>query len=109
MDKKMTKEKEVNISFDVFWNLYEKRVGDKTKLEKKWLTLTDQDRQQIIDYIPKYKQSQPDKQYRKNPETFLNNKSWNDEIIITVKENQSKKINNEIAADNLMRRIREDK
>jgi len=25
--------------------------------------------------------STPDKQYRKNPETYLNNKSWNDEII----------------------------
>ncbi len=32
-------------------------------------------------YIPKYKAAQPNKQYRKNPETFLNNKSWNDELI----------------------------
>ena len=36
-----------------------------------------------MNYIELYKQSQPDKQFRKNPETFLNNKSWNDEIINT--------------------------
>lgn len=67
----------VNIEFDVFWDLYDKKVGDKTKLIKKWNHLTDSDRQTIIDYIPKYVKARPDKQFRKNPETFFNNKSWN--------------------------------
>jgi hypothetical protein len=34
-----------------------------------------------MDYIPKYKIAQPDKKFRKDPQTFLNNKSWLDEII----------------------------
>ncbi len=72
---------DVNIDFDWFWNDYDKKVGDKQKLKKKWNKLTDEERQNAMNYIDLYKQSVPDKQFRKNPETFLNNKSWNDEII----------------------------
>jgi predicted phage replisome organizer len=68
-------------SFDEFWNEYDKKIGDKSKLSKKWDKLSKDIKKQIIDYIPFYKQSQPNKQYRKNPETFLNNESWNDELI----------------------------
>jgi hypothetical protein len=32
-------------------------------------------------YIPKYKASKPNKQYRLNPEKFLIDKRWNDEAI----------------------------
>tara|TARA_R110000744_G_scaffold148351_2_gene261413 strand:- start:22265 stop:22924 length:660 start_codon:yes stop_codon:yes gene_type:complete len=74
-------------AFDFFWNLYDKKVGDKEKVFKKWIKLSTEEKQLINDYIPKYKISQPEKRYRKNPETFLNNKGWNDEIII---ENNSK-------------------
>ena len=34
-----------------------------------------------MNYLPAYINSTLDKQYRKNPETFLNSKGWNDEII----------------------------
>lgn len=71
----------VNVPFNDFWNLYDKKVGEKNKLLKKWLKLTDAERVNIMAYIPQYLVAQPDKKYRKNPETFLNNKSWNDEII----------------------------
>jgi hypothetical protein len=71
----------VNIEFDVFWELYDKKVGDKSKLIKKWNHLSDSDRQAIIDYIPKYIKAQADKHFRKNPEKFLINRSWLDEII----------------------------
>lgn len=73
--------KDINVDFDFFWNDYDKKVGDKEKIKKKWESLSDQDREDIMTYIPLYKQAQPDKQYRKNPDTFLNNKSWKDEII----------------------------
>lgn len=79
--KPITNKLEVNISFVDFWNAYDKKVGDKTKLERKWNSLSDSERVAIMEHIPKYKASQPDKQYRKNPETYLNQKSWNDEII----------------------------
>jgi len=71
----------VNVPFDSFWDLYDKKVGEKGKLFKKWLKLSDDERVKIIEHIPQYKLAQPDKKYRKNPETYLNNKSWNDEII----------------------------
>ena len=67
--------------FSEFWDDYDKKVGERSKLEKKWENVSNHDRETIKNYLPKYKASEPDKKYRKNPETFLNNKSWNDEII----------------------------
>ena len=71
----------VNVPFDDFWNLYDKKLGDKDKIEKKWQSLKDSDREAIMKHLPLYKKSQPNKKYRKDPATYLNNKSWNDEII----------------------------
>ena len=68
--------------FEKFWIAYDKKVGNKKKLLKKFSKLSDKEIEGIFKYIPKYKEAQPDKKFRKNPETFLNNKSWNDEIII---------------------------
>lgn len=78
--------KRINIAFSVFWDMYDKKVGEKGKLEKKWNDLSEKDRVAIIEYLPKYKSANPDKAYRKDPQTFLNNKSWNDEIIIKLAE-----------------------
>jgi len=80
-NRTITINQNINIDFEWFWNDYDKKVGDKQKLKKKWNKLTDIERQNAMNYIDLYKQSVPDKQFRKNPETFLNNKSWNDEII----------------------------
>lgn len=71
----------LNISFERFWNLYDKKVG-KPKSEVLWKKLTDVERTLVIDYIPKYKNAQPDKSFRKNPDVFLRNKAWKDEIIV---------------------------
>jgi hypothetical protein len=90
--KKVNKEKkEINIPFLDFWNLYDKKT-DRDKSENKWKNLSDLDRVKIMKYIPGYKISQPDKKYRKNPVTFFNNKSWNDEIIGDVKRKQSRRV-----------------
>ena len=80
-NRTITINENINIYFELFWNDYDKKVGDKQKLKKKWNKLTDEERQNAMNYLDLYKQSVPDKQFRKNPETFLNNKSWNDEII----------------------------
>ena len=69
------------IDFDTFWNLYDKKVGKKDKIIKKWDKLKKEDQEKVLEHVKKYKQSQPEKQYRKNPETYFNNESWNDEII----------------------------
>ncbi len=68
-------------AFENFWNDYDKKVGDRKKIEKKYNSISENDRLLIKEHIPKYKESQPEKQFRKNPETYLNQKSWNDEII----------------------------
>ena len=72
---------ENSIDFEIFWNLYDKKVGKKEKIKSKWDKLTKEIQQKILDYLPEYIKSQPNKQFRKHPETFLNNESWNDEII----------------------------
>jgi hypothetical protein len=72
---------DINISMDDFWDLYDKKVGDKIKIEKKWIALRGYERVKAMDYIPNYKISQPDKKYRLNPETFINQKGWNNELI----------------------------
>ena len=75
------KELILNISFNTWWDLYDKKVGSKTKLESKWNKLTDDQRTQAIKHTKEYIIAQPDKQYRKNPDTYLNNESFYDEII----------------------------
>lgn len=77
-----------NISFDTWWDLYDKKVGSKTKLQNKWNKLTDDQRTQAIKHTKEYKIAQPDKQYRKNPDTYLNNESFYDEIIKPKEFNQ---------------------
>jgi uncharacterized protein YdaU (DUF1376 family) len=77
----VNEDKNINIDFDFFWNDYDKKVGDKQKLKNKWNKLSDKDRNDIMNYLPLYIEAVPDKQFRKNPETFLNNKSWLDEIV----------------------------
>jgi hypothetical protein len=72
--------KEPNIPFELFWTIYDKKI-EKQKCEKLWKKLSDEDRTAIMAYIPKYKEAQPEKQYRKHPETFLTHRAWEDEII----------------------------
>jgi hypothetical protein len=69
------------LPFEDFWNLYDKKVGEKTKISKKYKEISEADRQRIKAHVPLYKEAQPDKRYRKDPQTYINNKSWNDEII----------------------------
>lgn len=75
------KEVKDEYTFERAWNLYEKKVGCKAKLEKKWNSMSKKDRKAAIEYIPLYVISQPDKQYRKNFQTFLNQRGWEDELI----------------------------
>jgi hypothetical protein len=100
-NRTITINENINIDFEWFWNEYDKKVGDKQKLKKKWNKLTDIERQNAMNYIDLYKQSVPDKQFRKNPETFLNNKSWNDEIIRTTPNIGRKLTYSEQQASNL--------
>lgn len=71
---------EEQYTFDEFWNDYDKKL-DKQSCIRLFKKISKSDRLAIKDYIPQYKDAQPDKQFRKNPQTFLRNRSWEDEII----------------------------
>ena len=80
-EKVQEKEKEeIYPTFIDFWNLYDKKI-DKDSCESKWSKLSQKEKEQIIEYLPSYIQSTPDKTFRKHPKTFLNNKSWTNELI----------------------------
>jgi len=85
---KEKKEKKINIEFDIFWNLYDKKVGDNKSCEKKWNNLKDEQRDKIIKTIPKFIQQFEDKQFQPYPYTYLNGERWNDEVEAT-KQNSS--------------------
>jgi len=85
---KESKEKEKKIVFARFWDLYDKKV-DKHKCIGYWDKLTNEEIELIFQHIPRYKISQPDKQFRKDPKSYLYNRSWENEIIDKTKTNGS--------------------
>lgn len=68
-----------NIPFEIFWNLYDKKTG-KSKSEAKWNKLTEEEKKIIIESVPKYVATITDKQFQKDPLTYLNGRHWEDEI-----------------------------
>lgn len=97
-NEKNEKKEEMLYDFEEFWEDYEKKVGEKNKIAKKWEALKEEERLLIKEHVKSYKLSTPDKKFRKNPETYLNNKSWLDEIITestSVKSNVKQWINPE--------------
>lgn len=76
-----TNNKTINSDFEKFWNLYDKK-SDRKKCFEKWNRLNKYEKDKIFETLPNYIKSTPDKQYRKNPLTYLNGEVWNDEIII---------------------------
>lgn len=75
-------------SFDDFWEKYDKKE-DRIKCEKKWKTIKQGAREKIMEHLELYVRSTPDKKYRKNPITYLNNQSWENEIILPQNGKQS--------------------
>jgi len=67
-------------TFDQFWDLYDKKTG-RIKCEAKYKKLSAADKEKIFTHIPGYKLSTPDVKFRKDPFTYLSNRSWEDEFI----------------------------
>ena len=67
--------------FQDFWDLYDKKI-DRDKAYKKFCKLSKKDIAAIMIHIPKYKISQPIKKYRKDPCTYLNNNSRENEVVM---------------------------
>lgn len=79
--KKIILDKDDEYTFDNIWNLYDKKVGCKEKLRKKWNSMSKADRKAATEYVPLYVMTTEDKKYRKNFQTFLNQRGWEDELI----------------------------
>ena len=77
------------IDFLVFWDLYDKKKGNKEKSKTKWDNLSLSTQEKIIETLPKFKNSISDKQFQPYPEVYLNNKRWNDEIEETLQEEKT--------------------
>ena len=72
-----------------WWNLYNKKT-DKKKTQKYWTkNIKQKDYEKIMDHTRNYVES-TEKQFRKNPHSYLLNESYENEIIINeeVKEEQ---------------------
>jgi hypothetical protein len=68
-------------SFDMWWDMYDLKCN-RGGCEKKWNKMTAAEKYACVAATPAYVASTPEKQYRKRPLTFLNQKAWQDEIII---------------------------
>ena len=66
--------------FGYWWDLYGKKI-DRAKCERKFNKLTPAEQQACIAATPAYVASTPDLQFRRHPATYLNNKSWENQII----------------------------
>lgn len=82
---------EDHLAFDRFWNLYDKKVG-RVKCKKLFNNLSENDWNKIFETLPTYIQATPDKQYRKNPETYLRNRAWEDELYVKEQKEETLKI-----------------
>lgn len=74
-------------TFQDFWDLYDKKRG-KPKAIFYWDKLTQKEKEECMNYIPLYIESQPNKLYRKDPERFLRYKCFEDELIPRTNERQ---------------------
>jgi len=90
-DNKEKKESNINkvnnklLSFDNFWNLYEKK-GNRKKSLQYFLKLDEETIQLILTKVPGYVLATPDSQYRKNGETYLYGECWNDTLPVKPKD-----------------------
>lgn len=78
-------------SFDDFWNAYDKKV-ERAETEKKWLKLTQTEKEKIMSHVARYVVATPNSQYRKNPTTYLNQKTYLDEIVIPQSNGSTTKL-----------------
>lgn len=86
-NKKNEEEVTTPSRFDEFWDLYGKKRSLET-CRNKFNKLTESEVDKIFEVLPAYVAATPDKQFRKDPSTWLNQKCWNDEIEVSQNSEQ---------------------
>ena len=75
--------------FNDFWNRYDKKINRDDCL-KKWKKLSISDMKEALKMVDIYVKSTPDKQYRKNPSTWIYQKAWRNEVIGSSEQEKTK-------------------
>lgn len=83
-------------TFDDFWEKYDKKKG-KPKSQEIWKKIDQVAREKIMSHLNLY--VLVEKQYRKDPERYLKNKSWEDEVILNNNGHGTTKARKETPAD----------
>ncbi len=83
----------IQAEFEMFWDAYAKKK-DRDKCFSKWKKLKQSEKDSIFESVYLYVQYTPDKQYRKNPLTWLNGKCWEDEIVKPMNEAERRLVDN---------------
>lgn len=65
--------------FNEFWKLYDKNIG-MIPCQRLWAEIDAPEYPKILAHVAKYVKATPDKKFRKNPEKYLADRSWMDEI-----------------------------
>jgi len=68
--------------FNDFWEAYDYKVGNTYRLESHWHTLPNEVKEKIMQFIPSYIASTPNKKYRLSATRFFEDKRWEGEIVI---------------------------
>lgn len=77
-----------NNSFDLFWDLYDKKT-DRKKCLDKWKKLKPDEIEKILSTVADFKKYKPFEKYtHPNPLTYLNGARWNDELPKAEQENK---------------------
>lgn len=86
------------LDFDKWWEMYDLKCR-RSDCIRKWAKMSDDEKKACIDATPAYVASTPDKQFRKRPLTYLNQKAYYDEVIVRDnKQQQRQQRLNEAAA-----------
>jgi hypothetical protein len=94
-------EVEIWPTFQNFWDAYE-RKGNRKTAQVEWERTTQPEREAIMQNVPAYNASKPDKQYRKDGERYLKQRVWEDAIIAPTTSNNGKhKPESELLAETL--------
>ena len=89
INRTKTKTEILDQKFEDWWLWYDYKIS-KEKAKKSWNKLNEKEKDIALQSVQAYVESTPDKSFRKHPTTYLNQKSFNDEIINRNTTNQSR-------------------
>jgi hypothetical protein len=99
INRTKTKTEILDQKFEDWWLWYDYKIS-KEKAKKSWNKLNEKEKDIALQSVQAYVESTPDKSFRKHPTTYLNQKSFNDEIINRNTTSQSR-ISPKITAEQL--------